>query len=685
MEERRLEEDVHQAEQAVEAKSIFLANMSHEIRTPIQTIIGMTELLEDTRLNREQTEYTRQVKFSAEVLLSLINDILDYSKIEAGRMELEHSSFDLEEAVEQAVEMISLEAHKKGLELILDIPPEAGIPVYGDPDKFRQVVINLVKNAVKFTRAGEVIVTVRKTSLAGKDAVRVAVADTGIGVPEEFQDKLFSTFFQADPSNTRHFGGTGLGLAISKNLVDLMGGAIGMMPNVGGGSIFHFTLPLEPSGYPPRPLPEIPGSRDLRILVVDDREEFRRILMSCLGDLGYSALGEAAFGEEALAELRDAAGRGRPYDLCFLDMIMLPMDGWRLAARITSDPAINGAHLVLMVPNGLLGADAKMTLLRWFSAHINKPVTRRNLAAVIADVLTSPVTDTDDEAPGEAGVYAPDAPAADQAALPDSAAEPTADPGAGEKPLILIVEDNPVNQNLFALIMQKLGYPVLLADDGMDALEKTALNPVSLIFMDIQMPRMNGYEAAAELRRRGFTKPVIAVTASILANERDRCLAAGFDDMLLKPFKRPDIERVLALWEARLKGGGSWQRAPAEAGGKAVEARDFDLRDLLDTFMGDEGMAKSMLLHFLERARGQIEEDLARCLDAEDWETGIRETHTIRGTANQLSGRGLGEAAALLEGAFRRQNHSEAAAALPLLTEAFRRFKAGAEGYLGAP
>ncbi|MDR0390232.1 MAG: hybrid sensor histidine kinase/response regulator, partial [Spirochaetaceae bacterium] len=266
--ERRLREGKATAEEAVEARGRFLANMSHEIRTPIQTIIGMIELLQDTRLDREQTEYARQVKFSAEVLLSLINDILDYSKIEAGKMELEYTDFDLGETIEQAVEMIAMEAHKKDLEIIEDIPPETDIIIKGDPNKFRQIVINLVKNAVKFTKEGSVVISARLEELNGKEAVRVAVADTGIGISEENRKQLFSTFFQGDPSNTRRFGGTGLGLSISHNLVELMRGTIEMVPNEGGGSIFRFIIPLERSDQTKTPL-ALPAGAGGKMLVVD--------------------------------------------------------------------------------------------------------------------------------------------------------------------------------------------------------------------------------------------------------------------------------------------------------------------------------------------------------------------------------------------------------------------------------
>ncbi len=674
-EEEQLQADREIAQRAMEDKSRFLANMSHEIRTPIQTIIGMTELLQDTKLDREQAEYARQVKFSAEVLLYLINDILDYSKIEAGKMVLEKTDFDLEQTIEQAVEMISMEAHKKGLELILDLPQDINIMIVGDPYKFRQIVINLVKNAVKFTKQGSVTISAVKTTFKDGEAVMVSVADTGIGIAKDLQDQLFTTFFQGDPSNTRRFGGTGLGLSISKNLVELMNGKIEMRSNEGGGSVFSFIIPVERSRISIIE-PLAITRKDDCVLVVDDHPAANRIISTYLYDLGYKNTRQAGSGEEALKIMREYAAAGTPFSFCLIDMVMPQMDGWRLAAEIKNDETINSSKLILMVPHGLLGADAKMTLLKWFYGYINKPIERHSLKDVIDLINDDSITELE--------------PVENESAEPGSYQELVADFEAEEdhKPLVMIVEDHHVNQKLFSMIMEKIGYPTVLADDGQDAVEKADPEQLALIFMDIQMPRMNGYEAVQKLREMGFKIPIVAVTASALSGERERCMEVGFNDILVKPFKIPDIEKVLYRWigigtktlrENQGKNTGSSSRDNKgehmpEPHTQPENNTVFDIKDVLDTFMGDREVVKSLIEKFIERSSEQIAA-IRENINQKDFETGRRNAHTIKGSSLTLSARELGGAAAELERAFKEENPSKIEASYLPVEEAFERLK----------
>ncbi len=663
--ERDLAEARDSAEKASISRSQFLANISHEIRTPIQTIIGMMELLDDTKLDEEQTEYVRQVKFSADVMLSLVNDILDLSKVEAGQLKIERIEFDLPYVIERTVDLVSMEAHKKGLEICIDIAPDVPGIVVGDPNRIQQVILNLVKNAVKFTARGHVLVTARKTG----DSIHFDVADTGIGVKPEIQHRLFTQFFQGDASTTRKYGGTGLGLAISRNIVELMTGSIGVKNNEPTGADFWFEIPLPAADRQP-PKESISLASETRFLVVDDNQMTLSLLRAMLASMGFADVTLASSGTESLEALRLAQNEKRPYDVVFIDMIMPEMDGWRLAAEINKNRDINQAQLYLMVPEGSFGADAKMKLLEWFNGYLYKPIKRRKLAELlnehkqasidleIVEELESP--DADDTAQnGESDT----ARVRDQAAAreggesetgrktPAVAAAEDALPGTGLT--ALVAEDHPVNRRLMKTFLERAGAAVIEAEDGQEATELIARNAVDLVFMDIQMPRLNGYEATAWMRERGYNLPIIACTASAQENERERSLGYGMTDILPKPYKRNEIIETLRKYGKKAERPDPEQTpAPASAVESRVPAEPqepiFDANELFEIMMGDVEAAKSLVGEYLSQTAAHLDV-LRDHVSGGRLEDASKTAHLIKGSSLNVTARRLAAAALVVE------------------------------------
>ncbi|HJT18931.1 MAG TPA: response regulator [Nitrospira sp.] len=661
---RELAAALQQAQEAVRAKTHFFATMSHELRTPMNGVIGMAELLRDSPLSEDQRSCVDTIHQCGEALLSIISDILDCAKIESGKLELETIDFNLQTTVEDVLAQFAERAQRKGIEITGLVHAAVPKALRGDPGRLRQVLTNLVANAVKFTERGEVTLEAEVAGETPGDAViRFAVRDTGIGIPAEHQRRLFTPFTQTDSSMTRRYGGTGLGLAICKQLVELMDGSIGVDSTPGRGSTFWCTVRLlkQPAAAQPEEAQVHLVGR--RVLIVDDNESHRMILHHFVSHWGM-ADDRAEDADRAISLVENAARRGIPYDVAILDMMMPGKDGLALAKMLKSHHA--GRHIKLVLLTSLIQqGQAEQAKQAGIDVYLSKPVRHDQLYESLCRAL------------GYASCSVP---------------RGTASRGKTDLPSgrVLVVEDNLVNQKLTARLLERLGFLVDVAAGGQDALDALAHKAYDAILMDCQMPGMDGFEATAAIRERergalGRHVPIIAVTANAMQGDRERCLAAGMDDYLSKPVRSSELQSALQRWipspSQRWTGGPSAQarrgmtgsgesKAPGSSPVRSdIGPSSFDPRAVLENIGGDEEFLRQLFKMFLARSSHMVE-DIVSAVEQGDAHRLEQSAHLLKGTAANLCARALALLASQLEAMGRGRRLEEARPLIPGLRKA---------------
>ena len=622
---------------------LFLANAVHEIRTPVQTIIGTLDLLSDTQMNTEQTEYVRQIRFGAEVLLALVNDILDFSKIKSHKMLLENVPYDIKNLVENVVHLISIEAFNKKLEIVTDIDYSLPEMITGDPTRVQQILINLLKNAVKFTNQGYIHTELKKDG----DFLLIKITDSGIGVSKDKENNLFESFDQGDPSISRKYGGTGLGLPICKGLVSKMNGSIGFTPNPYGGSCFWVKIPLSAADDSKKNQYVLPVPATTKILIVDDSILAAKSLENKLKTIGLQNIQISQNGEDAYLKLQYAEQIDNPYDIVFIDKIMPVVEGWHLASNIKNNPKIKKTKLYMLVPEGQVGRDAKMKLLDWFAGYLYKPVRLEKLDQLLIETNGS-----------DSSIKLFEKINSIKKNSENTTKKQTELPQIAEGMKILVTDDHPVNRKILVEFLKKFGAAVYEAENGEAAIKMIREHSeIQVVFMDIQMPVLSGIETTKILRKENFSGLIIACTANNDPENFKEYQRIGMNDILVKPFKRKNIENMLDKWSTVINLPSASQIASVDSD-MMLNNELWNSADFEDTIGNDVDLGKQILLDYIDQTKGFIitAYDL---LDNKDFEELHRVSHTLKGSSAAISANKLVHISTLMSQATKSKNADE--------------------------